>query len=463
MSIDLNAVITWFKDSIMQNQFAQGGFALMLIGFIVAYLRWIPGWIASRLSRHFSTYVEVEEKDEVYEIIQVWLNSNYKDYRRVALKSSYRKIDDPNVRKVNDDHGSKMNIYVVPSYGTHFMFWKKKLVVFSKEKRDAAGGPNSAVSSFLKAEFTSFRIFTRDKKVIGQFLDEAVKLTLRDTDKIAIKFPSSHDDVWRKGEPIVRRPIASIILADGIMDSLIGDIEEFTKSRKWHEDRGIPYRRGYLLYGPPGNGKTTIVQGIANHFNMSIHVLHLAAKSISDTRLNQLFSSVQENSIVLIEDIDCIFKKRDTEAEDNTQKSSLEALTMSGLLNAIDGVAASESRIVFMTTNFPELLDAALTRPGRVDMKILIGNATKSQAMRIFKRFYPETSDDDAERFGNLVGNEKYSMAKIQGLLIAYKTNPEGAISNAIEFMDTETFVASNEILEITKHSGSYPEEDDEL
>lgn len=63
-------------------------------------------------------------------------------------------------------------------------------------------------------------------------------------------------------------------------------------------------------------------------------------------------------------------------------------VTFSGLLNALDGVASSEERIIFMTTNHIERLDDALIRPGRVDLKEYIGDATPQQAKRLFVRFY---------------------------------------------------------------------------
>ena len=62
--------------------------------------------------------------------------------------------------------------------------------------------------------------------------------------------------LWSNVKNKARRPLSSIILLEGVIKSLVHDIEEFLASEEWYLDAGIPYRRGYLLYGPPGTGKS---------------------------------------------------------------------------------------------------------------------------------------------------------------------------------------------------------------
>jgi mitochondrial chaperone BCS1 len=97
-------------------------------------------------------------------------------------------------------------------------------------------------------------------------------------------------------------------------------------------------------------------------------------------------------------------------------------------LNALDGVVASEERIIFMTTNHPERLDPALMRPGRVDAKEYLGHATHFQMKQMFSRFYGG-SDDSAEEFATLLStsNLQISTAYLQGLFVSNKGDPEGA------------------------------------
>jgi len=123
---------------------------------------------------------------------------------------------------------------------------------------------------------------------------------------------------------------------------------------------------------------------------------------------------IPPGSLILLEDIDCACIDRD--------KSSGDDLTLSGLLNAIDGVTATEGRIMFMTTNYRDKLDDALIRPGRCDLSIELDSATADQASRLFLHFYPHLNSRAAS-FG--LENKGKSMAYIQGLLIQGKNKPE--------------------------------------
>ena len=107
-------------------------------------------------------------------------------------------------------------------------------------------------------------------------------------------------------------------------------------------------------------------------------------------------------------------------------------MTLSGLLNALDGVAESDGRIVFMTTNYIDRLDQALIRPGRVDVKYYIGYASHHQMYSMFLKFYPNANPATANAFADkLVGLKKdISSAQIQGYFMFYKNQPEQAFEN---------------------------------
>ncbi|XP_068679582.1 mitochondrial chaperone BCS1-like isoform X3 [Montipora foliosa] len=238
---------------------------------------------------------------------------------------------------------------------------------------------------------------------------------------------------WRQfGYPRRKRPLDSVILDDGISDGILADIREFIDSPKWYMDRGIPYRRGYLLYGPPGCGKSSFIQALAGELDYSICVMNLSDRSLSDDRLNHLMSVAPQQSIILLEDIDAAFVKRTEEKEEGRTNGYTNRVTFSGLLNTLDGVASSEERLVFMTTNHLTRLDPALIRPGRVDVKQEIGLASWSQLLKMYKRFYPEQTSARAEEFADKVielGQRK-SIAQIQGHFMLFKNNPLGAIEN---------------------------------
>ena len=79
---------------------------------------------------------------------------------------------------------------------------------------------------------------------------------------------------------------------------------------------GIPYRRGYLLHGPPGSGKSSFIQALAGSLSYDIALLNLSERGLADDKLIHLLSNAPERSFVLIEDIDAAFNKRVQTSED---------------------------------------------------------------------------------------------------------------------------------------------------
>lgn len=186
-------------------------------------------------------------------------------------------------------------------------------------------------------------------------------------------------------------------------------------------DRGIPYRRGYLLHGPPGCGKSSFILALAGFLEYNICILNLNERGLSDDRLNVLLSVAPPRSLILLEDIDAAFTKREN------SRDAYPGVTFSGLLNCLDGVASTEERLVFMTTNHLERLDAALVRPGRVDMIEKIAEADRFQILQMFNRFYTYDSELGPV-FSELTAPLKLSMAYLQGVFLLFKDNPQGAI-----------------------------------
>jgi chaperone BCS1 len=181
---------------------------------------------------------------------------------------------------------------------------------------------------------------------------------------------------WEKLARIRKRPLASVILPRGVVENVIKDATRFLEGAEWHAERGIPWRRGYLLYGPPGTGKTSLVKSLAGALGLDLAIINLTASRLDDQSLSGLFAGAPARSILLIEDIDAAFAQRDRD-------DAGRGITFSGLLNAIDGVASQEGHLLFMTTNHIERLDPALIRPGRVDMRIPFGLLDQTLALRM--------------------------------------------------------------------------------
>lgn len=122
------------------------------------------------------------------------------------------------------------------------------------------------------------------------------------------------------------------------------DILKFKESKEWYYDRGIPYRRGYLLYGPPGTGKTSFIRSLASHIKMNVAVLNLASVG-SDDALSSTIANIPKNSIVVLEDIDHYkFEEgvSDKSKDDPRKENKTSTVSVSGILNALDGIASLE-------------------------------------------------------------------------------------------------------------------------
>ncbi|KAK5046350.1 hypothetical protein LTR84_008494 [Exophiala bonariae] len=251
---------------------------------------------------------------------------------------------------------------------------------------------------------------------------------------------------WDKfGNPRSKRPLDSVILDKGVKERIVNDVQDFFSSSKWYYERGIPYRRGYLLYGPPGTGKSSFIQALAGHLNYDIAMLNLSERGLTDDRLNHLLTVIPQRTLVLLEDVDAAFSNRRQVETDGYQGANV---TFSGLLNALDGVGSAEERVIFLTTNHVERLDEALVRPGRVDMTVRLAEATVYQIEQLWERFYGEIDTDHTLKRGFLsklrelrvlepltqTANaevSRTSMAALQGLFLFNKGNPQGAIDMA--------------------------------
>ncbi|KAL6626855.1 hypothetical protein ACP70R_030581 [Stipagrostis hirtigluma subsp. patula] len=153
---------------------------------------------------------------------------------------------------------------------------------------------------------------------------------------------------------------------------IMDDLDAFRKSRDFYRRTGKPWKRGYLLYGPPGTGKSTMIAAMANHLNYDIYDVELTMVD-SNNDLRKLLIQTTSKSIIVIEDIDCSLDlTRDRRARPPARRRRSSSVTLSGLLNFIDGLwsACGGERIVVFTTNHVGELDPALIRRGRMDMHI---------------------------------------------------------------------------------------------
>jgi chaperone BCS1 len=206
--------------------------------------------------------------------------------------------------------------------------------------------------------------------------------------------------------------VAGIAMQDASLQESMGPIVDRTKENLVSTDNGIivnQARRWPLMIDPQGQAITWLRTKESDKLPKD-PVTALTNPKLNDNVMAALLQRTPPRSLILIEDIDAFFTARD-KADDKVE------ISFSGLLNAIDGVGAQEGRIIVLTTNHREKLDAALIRPGRIDVQVELGNATGEQLRGLLLRFFPQArAQADALVAG--YAERSLSPAKIQQVLI---------------------------------------------
>jgi ATPase family associated with various cellular activities (AAA) len=186
---------------------------------------------------------------------------------------------------------------------------------------------------------------------------------------------------WERLDDVPARTLDSVILPAGQLDRLTEDVGRFLASEAEYRRRCIPWHRGHLYEGPPGTGKTSVARAIASHFGMDVWYLPLADVK-KDGELLRVANRVGPRSMLLLEDVD-VFHAATQRDDDGVDKA-----TLSGLLNALDGIGTPHGLLTVLTTNTPEVIDPAVIRPGRVDLVEHFGLAGSSEVRQLVTRWY---------------------------------------------------------------------------
>ncbi|KAG9349428.1 hypothetical protein JZ751_027871 [Albula glossodonta] len=412
-----------FLVALKDNPYFGAGFGLVGVGTALAVARKGAqvGMIFFR--RNYMITLEVPGRDKSYHWLLSWITKHARRTQHLSVETSYLQHESGRVHTQFDFH---------PSPGNHIIWYKRKWIRVERTREKQMVDLHTGTPW----ESVTFTALGRDRDVFFNILQEARELALKQEEGRTVMYTAMGAE-WRPfGFPRRRRPLSSVVLDHGVAERIVDDVKEFISHPKWYLDRGIPYRRGYLLYGPPGCGKSSFITALAGELGYSICLMSLSDRSLSDDRLNHLLSVAPQQSIILLEDVDAAFVSRELLPTENPLAyQGMGRLTFSGLLNALDGVASSEARIVFMTTNFIDRLDPALIRPGRVDVKQYVGHCTHWQLTQMFQRFYPSEPAEKGDIFSQraLEVYPELSAAQVQGHFMLYKVDPDGSIENVLK------------------------------
>jgi len=402
-----------------ENPYFGAGFGLIAVGTLAAGLKRGVGLASHVCRRYFMTTLEIPVSDHSYQWVLEWIAKRPDMSCHLSVKTAFHKL-----------HSGKIatGFTFSPSPGSHYI-WFNRLPIKVERQREKQ---MMDVNRHVPYETVTLTTLGRNKQVFEHILNDARHQAMQMQQGMTMIFKPMGAE-WRQfGDAQRRRPLDSVILAAGQAEDILSDIHQFLNSQQWYINRGIPHRRGYLLYGPPGCGKTSFITALAGELEYSICILNVGDWTLSDDRLLHFLVAAPPQSIILLEDIDAAFLDRNSAKMQDPKYQGMNTVSFSGLLNALDGVVSSEGRIVFMTTNFIDRLDAALLRPGRVDVKQDISYTDREQLIRAFCHFYPDSSNKLAEEFAtNALNSTKHlSMAQVQGHFMLYRDEPDKAIQN---------------------------------
>jgi chaperone BCS1 len=371
---------------------ALSGLAMMLLHKGLA----LPARLGRLLRDLCATRVTIDATDPAYLWLSRWLAQRPgKRYRHALGFMEWRATEGSAFLGT----ASAAEVNFGPDYGSQLLWLGGWPVLFTRtrDNRGQRGVIGSTEPAGAQQQSPGVTLSTLGRRCT--FLQAFIRAAVLEAHAARSGLTDIYVNEGRQWQTAVRRKPRSprtLFLRAGVYEDLAGRVQAFRASRARYDNLGIPWRLGVLLEGPPGTGKSSTVGVLAGELGLDVACLSLAEPGMSDGLLLQLLTAMGPRTVLLLEDVDVAFTQTSTTpapaqaaAGELPPSEAPSRLTLSGLLNALDGLTACEGRVLVMTTNYPERLDERLLRPGRVDHRLRLGLADQDQLYRMFRAFFP--------------------------------------------------------------------------
>lgn len=381
-----------------------GVMSLWGVSVLTLVFRRVPARIYSWIYGQITTTLELDNSDmgfsqENYMLFMQWLvEQKYAKFtRHYSLITYGPAIDDI----LKEGKTAKLGA----GSGQHWFFYKRRYFKVNRRMLEKQGNENT---KFV----ITVTMFGRKRERLQSLVDEFSYIL--DRSKIQIYRFRSGDGCWISNSHALKRDMKSVIVDKRIKDKLIADIKAFYAEQAWYRERGLPWKKTFIFHGLPGTGKTSLVRAIASVFDLSIATIDL--NSVSDNGLASALSTLPNNCLLLMEDFDScpavlcrkgmrwLNGQAEFEAIESSRQTWQKAVTLSGVLNALDGVVGIDGVITVMTTNVIDDIDPAIRRKGRTDHEIEFGKLTHKEVVEYIELMFPNIYLDNTLVFDDILG-----------------------------------------------------------
>lgn len=340
--------------------------------------------------------VKVSETDAVFAIAEKWLNDALPEeqqksvYLKTTTPASSNYTGMPQSDSVSSGGGRSADITLTTQMDGTIA---QKIDISGYTVVISTTNPTSDSDEKKKKSFYTARsiVITCPSLLAKNAVVEQLE---REAQKLAHRPPTFHSSMswgsFRHVSDIPARPIESVILKDGQMERILTFMRRFLDNEEAYTNLGIPYRTGMMLYGNPGSGKSSTASAIANELGLNIYYISLSGLD-DDDALARAFNEIPAYSLAILEDVD-VYNAATARKDGGTGDDK--GITLAGLLNVLDGLNAAHGVITVMTTNYIERMDAAVIRPGRVDLMEELNEIDTSQLQRICQYFIGYVPED---------------------------------------------------------------------
>ena len=357
----------------MGNQGIAGGITLALTGSALYVIKETPRTVYNFIKKQCTTSLTLNNSD--WQKNQTFIQLN-KFIKSKTTETGSRTVS---IDSYWDEDECCAKVVLSLGYGLHFFWYKGRLMWVEKRMLESSG-------SERQKEQTTITYLGRSHRVFEEILED----NKRDKDNNKFTVSEFKNNEWRPISEHDKRGLDLLALNPEIKNFFKCEIEYFKNNKDTYVKLGLPYKTTMLLHGKPGTGKTSIIRAIASDFDLNVCTINI--NNHSDQSFSDALSTAPKNSIILIEDFDSSssVKDRAVTKKDGDSLDDIRAsfLTLTGILNSLDGVCSLDGNIVFMTTNHLEQIDPAVYRSGRVDHVVELPKIDQKTVKDYFCRLY---------------------------------------------------------------------------